>query len=175
MQQAIAEFDELGRANFLKTHGFENVASSLMHKGRSYDSKAIAGVAHRYLPGGKSLSSKDFSGGEKAAAGKLRELVVPGPVKQSDAPIRLDLGAVYNRVRDVHLVYGGQRQGGISTPQIPLIFLFTGETGGQYGYRDGPRADGIFAYTGEGQVGPMKFVRGNLRLSVTRSKMAATY
>ena len=167
VQQAIAEFDELGRANFLKTHGFKKSRDYiLMHKGRSYDSKAIAGVAHRYLPGGKSLSSKDFSGGEKAAAGKLRELgfYVPGPVKQSDAPIpTFEPGAVYNRVRDVHLVYGGQRQGGISTPkQIPLIFLFTGETGGQYGYRDGPRADGIFAYTGEGQVGPMKFVRGNL-------------
>lgn len=167
VQQAIAEFDELGRANFLKTYGFKKSRDYiLMHKGRPYDSKAIAGVAHRYLPGGKPLSSSDFSGGEKAAAGKLRELGfdVPAKSKLPVAPIpTFEPGAVYNRVRDIHMVYGGQRQGGISTPkQNPLIFLFTGETGGQYGYRDGPRADGIFAYTGEGQVGPMKFVRGNL-------------
>ncbi len=43
----------------------------------------------------------------------------------------------------------------------PYIFLFTGETGSQYGYADGWRPDGIFAYTGEGQRGDMEFVRGN--------------
>jgi hypothetical protein len=41
------------------------------------------------------------------------------------------------------------------------VFLFTGETGEQYGYSDGWRPDGIFAYTGEGQRGDMEFVRGN--------------
>jgi 5-methylcytosine-specific restriction enzyme A len=167
VQHAITECDELGRTNFLRTYGFRRSRDYvLMHKGRPYDSKAIAGVAHRYLPGGNLLSSKEFSGGEKAAAGKLRELGfdVPDPAKQTVAPIpTFEPGAIYNRVRDIHKVYGGQRQGGISTPkEVPLIFLFTGETGGQYGYRDGPRANGIFAYTGEGQVGPMKFVRGNL-------------
>lgn len=45
-----------------------------------------------------------------------------------------------------------------------MIFLFTGETGDQYGYSDGPRADGTFAYTGEGQVRDMEFVRGNLAI-----------
>jgi 5-methylcytosine-specific restriction protein A len=39
--------------------------------------------------------------------------------------------------------------------------LFTGETGNQYGYRDGWGDDGVFLYTGEGQVGDMEFVRGN--------------
>jgi 5-methylcytosine-specific restriction protein A len=47
---------------------------------------------------------------------------------------------------------------------VPLIFLFTGETGNQYGYHDGPRDNGIFAYTGEGQVGDMEFDRGNLAI-----------
>jgi 5-methylcytosine-specific restriction protein A len=74
-------------------------------------------------------------------------------------------GGIYNRVRDIHDVYGGQRQGGISTPKsAPLIFIFTGETGDQYGYHDGPRNDGTFAYTGEGQIGNMEFVRGNLAI-----------
>jgi 5-methylcytosine-specific restriction protein A len=56
----------------------------------------------------------------------------------------------------------GQRQGGISTPKDhPLIFLFTGESGEQYGYHDGWESDRAFRYFGEGQVGDMRFVAGN--------------
>jgi 5-methylcytosine-specific restriction protein A len=70
-------------------------------------------------------------------------------------------GHVYRR-RDLHDQYGGQRQGGISTPsQYPFILLFTGESGEQHGYADGWSADGLFLYTGEGQQGNMAFVRGN--------------
>ena len=44
----------------------------------------------------------------------------------------------YNRRRDIHAIYGGQQQGGICTPtEHPVIFLFTGEAGGQHGYSDG--------------------------------------
>jgi 5-methylcytosine-specific restriction protein A len=70
-------------------------------------------------------------------------------------------GHVYRR-RDLHDQYGGQRQGGISTPsQYPFILLFTGESGEQHGYMDGWSADGLFLYTGEGQQGDMTFIRGN--------------
>lgn len=73
-----------------------------------------------------------------------------------------EAGKVYNRRRDIHESFGGQRQGGISTPTgAPYIFLFTGESGKQYGYRDGWNQDGVFLYTGEGQTGDMQFVRGN--------------
>ncbi|HEV2129108.1 MAG TPA: hypothetical protein VGR22_10860, partial [Thermomicrobiales bacterium] len=73
----------------------------------------------------------------------------------------LEIGNRYRR-RDLHRHYGGQWQGGISTPSAhPLVFLFTGETGEQYGYRDGWEPDGTFRYTGEGQLGDMAFVRGN--------------
>ena len=58
--------------------------------------------------------------------------------------------------------YGGQRQGGISTPKsIPAIFLFTGDQGEIYGYRDSWTSDGLFQLTGEGQRGNMQFIRGN--------------
>jgi 5-methylcytosine-specific restriction protein A len=40
----------------------------------AYDSKAIAGVAHKYLPGREALTSQEFSGGEDAAVGRLRAL-----------------------------------------------------------------------------------------------------
>ena len=67
-------------------------------------------------------------------------------------------GKSYRR-GDLHDEYGGQQQGGISTPASqPVIFTFTGEQGEQYGYRDGFRADGTFWYTGEGQIGDMEMI-----------------
>jgi 5-methylcytosine-specific restriction protein A len=70
-------------------------------------------------------------------------------------------GYVYRR-SDLHNQYGGQRQGGISTPsRYPIILLFTGESGEQHGYTDDWSADGLFLYTGEGQQGDMAFIRGN--------------
>lgn len=73
-----------------------------------------------------------------------------------------EIGKVYNRQRDIHLKYGGQQQGGIATPKTaPYIFLFTGDTGEQYGYKDGFDEEGVYLYTGEGQLGDMEFVRGN--------------
>ena len=71
-------------------------------------------------------------------------------------------GKVYRRVQDIHQHFGGQRQGGISTPSShPHIFLFTGESGSSFGYTDDFRPDGTFWYTGEGQIGDMKMDRGN--------------
>jgi 5-methylcytosine-specific restriction protein A len=165
VHQALAEFDRLGRDSFLSTYSFGKARGYLLiHNGHAYDSKAIAGVAHQYLPGRDALSADAFSGGADAAAGRLRELGfdIRGPNEQLARAPTFEPGGIYNRVRDIHDVYGGQRQGGISTPKTaPLIFLFMGETGDQYGYQDGPRDDGTFAYTGEGQVGDMEFVRGN--------------
>jgi 5-methylcytosine-specific restriction protein A len=70
-------------------------------------------------------------------------------------------GEIYRR-RDIHNLYGGQEQGGISTPsKHSFILLFSSTTGEQYGYSDGWNADGIYLYTGEGQKGDMEFVRGN--------------
>lgn len=75
---------------------------------------------------------------------------------------RFEVGRVYHRRNDIHARFGGQQQGGISTPAgWPYIFLFTGESGEQYGYRDGWNEDGVYLYTGEGQVGDMQWVRGN--------------
>lgn len=74
------------------------------------------------------------------------------------------LGDIYKR-SDLHRLYGGQKQGGISTPSGgKFLMLFTGETGLQYGYQDGWSEEGVFFYTGEGQRGDMLFVRGNLAI-----------
>ena len=73
-----------------------------------------------------------------------------------------EIGRLYKRSSEIHDVYGGQRQGGISSPKNhPCIFIFTGQSGEAYGYQDEFQTDGIFWYTGEGQKGDMSFVRGN--------------
>ena len=81
----------------------------------------------------------------------------------SDLPF--EHGALYNRRQDIHSRYGGQTQGGISTPSSsPFVILFTGEAGSQHGYMDHwEHEDGenILHYFGEGQVGDMKNERGN--------------
>ncbi len=65
----------------------------------------------------------------------------------------------------IHDEYGGNRQSGISpSANNPYIFIFSGKSGAQYGYRDGWDNKNIFSYTGEGQEGDMQFVKGNLAL-----------
>lgn len=81
----------------------------------------------------------------------------------TDLPFQV--GALYSRREDIHGRYGGQTQGGISTPaSSPFVILFTGEAGSQHGYMDHwEEEDGenILHYYGEGQVGDMQNTRGN--------------
>jgi len=47
--RAIAEFDRIGRNDFLAKYGFGPARSYwLLHEGRRYDSKAIIDAAHAY-------------------------------------------------------------------------------------------------------------------------------
>lgn len=69
-------------------------------------------------------------------------------------------GEIYRR-GDLHRQLGGQRQSGIVTPsKYPVVLLFTGPSGSSYGYEDGWVGE-RFLYTGEGQVGDMRFTKGN--------------
>ena len=72
---------------------------------------------------------------------------------------------IYNRRADIHAVYGGNWQSGICpSANFPFIFIFSGKSGHQHGYKDGWDNPNIFSYTGEGQAGDMKFTKGNLAL-----------
>lgn len=74
-------------------------------------------------------------------------------------------GHFYNRRVGIHSVYGGNWQGGICpSSKFPYIFIFSGKSGQQHGYQDGWDNPNVFSYTGEGQDGDMKFIRGNLAL-----------
>ncbi|GGX33534.1 HNH endonuclease [Streptomyces lomondensis] len=77
IEKAIGECDRLGRDAFLKAYGFRRARRYLLvHQGGHYDSKAIVGAAHGFLPGERPLApdSPGFSGGAKHAARLLRRL-----------------------------------------------------------------------------------------------------
>ncbi|OEJ52009.1 HNH endonuclease [Streptomyces agglomeratus] len=72
--KAVAEHDELGREAFLSRYGFSEARSYvLVHQGRDYDSKAIAGVAHKWEQG-RALAPGEFSGGKDHAAAWLKRV-----------------------------------------------------------------------------------------------------
>ncbi|MGN6680567.1 MAG: HNH endonuclease signature motif containing protein [Streptosporangiaceae bacterium] len=83
--QAVAEYDKLGQEAFLEKYNF-GVARSyrLVVDGKTYDSKAIVGAAHGFLPGRDALTARDFSGGAATVERLLNRLgfevtqVVPG-------------------------------------------------------------------------------------------------
>lgn len=79
--------------------------------------------------------------------------------------MRFHPGKTYSRLYDIHHQYGGSRQSGISpSASHPLIFVFTGNSGSNYGYRDNWDDQNQFIYCGEGQVGDMEFTKGNLAI-----------
>ena len=74
------------------------------------------------------------------------------------------IGLIYKRSL-IHDQYGGTRQGGISvSAYFPFIFIFSGKSGHQHGYKDQWENVNVFSYTGEGQIGDMNFSRGNLAI-----------
>ncbi|MDL4816597.1 HNH endonuclease signature motif containing protein [Actinomadura opuntiae] len=71
---AVAECDRLGRDRFLEQYGFERARRYLLHYGGAfYDSKAVVGVAHRYVTG-RPLSAGEFSGGQQRVGRLLERL-----------------------------------------------------------------------------------------------------
>jgi len=84
-------------------------------------------------------------------------------------------GQLYRR-RTLHERFGGQRQGGISTPaKASFVILITGDSGKQHGYTDQWTDDGIFVYTGEGQRGDMTLTKGNRAIRDHKEKGKSLY
>ena len=73
--KAIAECDSLGQDDFLERYGFGRARQYLLvHDGKRYDSKAIVGAAHGFLPEEHPLTAGEFSGGEVTVGRLLRRL-----------------------------------------------------------------------------------------------------
>jgi hypothetical protein len=70
---ALAEHDEVGEVAFLEQHGFNSGEYFLVHQGKRYASKAVAGVAHGYATG-EALSAAAFSGGADTVQPVLERL-----------------------------------------------------------------------------------------------------
>jgi hypothetical protein len=74
--QAMVEFDDLGRDTFLTRYGYAPARSYfVVHDGKRYDSKAIAGVAvGKQFQASGPLAASEFSGGEATVKAKLEGL-----------------------------------------------------------------------------------------------------
>lgn len=92
--KALEEFNAIGREAFLHKYQFGQARGYLLQRGgKTYDSKAIAGAAHGYLPGQKALAADQFSGGAATVQKTLEalgftilhpDLPVPGDVLSND-------------------------------------------------------------------------------------------
>ena len=73
---AVKLCDQMGRENFLRQYGFGRAKEYfLVINGKTYDSKAIAGVAHGLeFPQKGALKATDFTGGEHTVQRKLQQL-----------------------------------------------------------------------------------------------------
>lgn len=76
VEAAMVEYDILGGETFLAKYGYtQSKRYWLIQKGRRYPSKAIAGVAYKYVDGSPGpLTSDDFSGGQATVVRRLRQL-----------------------------------------------------------------------------------------------------
>jgi len=163
--QAIAEYDRIGQDAFLQRYGFGRARQYyLLHEGRRYDSKAIAGAAHDYqFPQLGALQAADFSGGEATVATKLRSLGFEVRAEAADSGWNIAVGQTLTR-RELQQRYGGAPFGGIEPSRTtPNVLLFTDPASGErHGYFDGwVDDDECFHYTGEGTTGDQRFREGN--------------
>jgi hypothetical protein len=70
--QALAEYDARGGDDFLAVYGFgPSRGYTLVHEGRSYDSTAVLGVAHRFATG-RLATPEEFHSGMDGAVRILR-------------------------------------------------------------------------------------------------------
>lgn len=99
VEQAVAEFDQIGREDFLKKYNFGKAREYyLVINGNKYDSKPILAAAHGYeFPELGPL--KRFSGGKDTVRPKLESLgfVVEGPEAGRLLSPLLSVGGVYTR------------------------------------------------------------------------------
>lgn len=105
---------------------------------------------------------------EEVVNGHLNWLTSLNLIKEQDDKYEIaiesgafEVGQRYNRWF-LHDVFKGERYKGISTPSDhSVIFLFTGESGNDYGYEDKFLDDDTLLYTGEGVEGDMTMESGN--------------
>jgi 5-methylcytosine-specific restriction protein A len=82
---ALFEYDGMGVDAFRQKYGFGPANTYfIVRDGKRYDSKAVAGAAHGFLPGQVPLKPSEFKGGEQSVARKLRALGYRVPNERLD-------------------------------------------------------------------------------------------
>lgn len=93
---AIEEYDQLGRNAFLERYGYREARDYfILHNGRRYDSKAIAGVAHQGVDG-QALRASEFSGGAATVGRVLGHLGFQLASRQDVSPVAAFLEKIRN-------------------------------------------------------------------------------
>lgn len=159
IEQALSKFDK----EFRNQPGWTGWESNKAHKfairvdGQLYPAKKIVSLA-------TGIAVRDFTGG-KPTNGYLRARNFEIVDLRIAPKIEFVKGEIYDRQTEINGPFGGSTQSGISpSSKAPVIFLFSGESGEQYGYTDKVDARGVYSYAGEGQVGSMSLTRGNLAI-----------
>jgi len=166
VEAALSQFDNELRSR-REWQGWEQRRSqkfAVRARGRLYPPKKILSLA-------TGVPVADFTGGPPtnnvfAALQYPVELLDhgEGPIDRPLIPA-FEVGHAYSRAREITGKFGGSGQSGIAPSRSsPAIFLFTGGSGTQYGYADEFEATGCLLYVGEGQVGDMQLIRGNLAI-----------
>ena len=85
--QAITEYDSRGAENLLGVYGFPASRDMFTHEGRTYDTKALLGVAHRYATG-RAATTEELTGGQVDTATILRKRGFDVPPRASTPTAR---------------------------------------------------------------------------------------
>lgn len=160
LQTAMVEFDRAFRDMPEWAAWEANAAQifAIVQAGKRYPPKKIISLA-------TGMPVNSFSGGNQSnlyLKGLGFEVIRLEHEGMLNAVPHFEVGHTYDRWPEINDLYGGSRQNGISASrQTSAIFLFTGESGEQYGYKDHFDEHGVFWYSGEGQSGDMKLHKGN--------------
>jgi 5-methylcytosine-specific restriction enzyme A len=159
VSQAIEEFDRIGRDAFLKKYRFGKARDYLLQQGgRSYDSKAIAGAAHGYLPGRTALSASDFSDGDATVRRTLEALgftVVRDQIEKLPSP-----GDALTNKEIGHRFAVGNMGGMRRSTKLNLLVLISDPFKGLYQDRWNGE---VLHYTGMGQTGDQSLTHAQNR------------
>lgn len=161
LERALKQFDEKFRNKPEWRGWMDNQAHlyAISANDQLYPAKKIVSLA-------TGTPVKDFSGG-RSTNGYLERhgFSIVRLTRSSEPKLRFLVNQVYDRQTEIHDLFGGSSRSGISpSAKTPAIFIFTGDSGAQYGYEDTHGKDGIFTYTGEGQTNDMTLSKGNLAI-----------
>src|SRR5262245_8356249 len=164
--RAIEEFDQISQDSFLKKYGFRKARGYVLQKdGRLYDSKAIAGAAHGYLPGRTALRPNEFSGGEATVQKTLEGLGFTVVVEDMD--IFPSPGDVLTNQQIGRYFAVGNMGGMLRSTKRNLLVLISDPFKGLYQDRwDGA----VLHYTGMGLTGHQSLTYAQNRTLAESSK-----